>query len=132
MWRPVIGKKKKLKTRNSHSTMGTGNPIEVLKRGLKVLETRIKAKRHDLMSKVAVKTKISEEEEECLDEGGGNMVDEVRVIDKLEKHLTMSVASGGWTRNPRQLYKSFGPNMREKMHTARAVMMWMTHHCITM
>lgn len=30
--------------------MGMGNPIEVLKKGLKVLETRIKAKRHDLMS----------------------------------------------------------------------------------
>jgi hypothetical protein len=64
--------------------MGTGNPVEVLKRGLKVLETRIKAKRHDLTSKVAAKTKISEEEEEWLDMGDGNMVDEVHVIDELE------------------------------------------------
>ena len=65
--------------------MGTGNPVEVLKRGLKVLETRIKAKHQDLMSKVAAKTKISEEEEEWLDKGGGNTVDEIHVIDELER-----------------------------------------------
>jgi len=65
--------------------MGTGNLVEVLKRGPKVLETCVKAKRHDLMSKVAAQAKISEEEEEWLDMGDGNMVDEVQVIDELEK-----------------------------------------------
>jgi hypothetical protein len=64
--------------------MGTRNPVEVLKRGLKVLEAWIKAKHHDLMSKVAAKTRISDQEEEWLDKGGRNMVDEVQVIDKLE------------------------------------------------
>jgi hypothetical protein len=64
--------------------MGTRNPLEVLKKGLKVLEIHIKAKHHDLMSKVAAKTKISEEEEEWLDKGSGNTVDEVHVIDELE------------------------------------------------
>ena len=64
--------------------METRNQVEVLKRGLKILETRAKAKRHDLMSKLAAQTKISEEEEEWLDRGGGNMVDEVHLIDELE------------------------------------------------
>ncbi len=36
--------------------MGTENPIKVLKKGLKVLETHIKAKCHDLVSKLATKT----------------------------------------------------------------------------
>jgi len=73
------------KNQNSLFTMRTGNPVEVLKRGLKVLETRINARRHDLMSKVAAKTKISDEDKEWPDKGGGNMVDEVHVIDELEK-----------------------------------------------
>jgi hypothetical protein len=64
--------------------MGPRNPVDILKRGLKVLETRIKAKQDELKSKLASKT-ISEEEEEWLDKGGGNTVDEVYVIDELEK-----------------------------------------------
>jgi hypothetical protein len=63
--------------------MGQGNLVEVLKRGLKVLESHIKVKANELMSKVAAKT-ISEEEEEWLDKGGGNTVDEVYVIHELE------------------------------------------------
>lgn len=34
---------------------------------------------------MAAKTKISEEDEEWLDRGDGNMVDEVHVIDELER-----------------------------------------------
>lgn len=63
--------------------MGPQKPVEILKKGLNVLEKRIKAKRDELTSKLASKT-ISEEEEEWLDVGG-NMVDEVHVIDELEK-----------------------------------------------
>ena len=37
------------------------------------------------MSKVAAKTKISNKDKEWLDKGGGNMVDEVHVIDELKK-----------------------------------------------
>jgi hypothetical protein len=64
--------------------MGTRSPIEVLKRGLKVLETQIEAKRRDLVSKVKARVKISSEEEEWLDHGGGNTVDEVYLINELE------------------------------------------------
>ena len=63
--------------------MGPQKPVEILKKGLNVLEKHIKAKRDELTSKLASKT-ISEEEEEWLDVGG-NMVDEVHVIDELEK-----------------------------------------------
>lgn len=58
-------------------------PLEVLKRGLKALQTQFKTKKLDLEARLAEKRSISSQEERWLD-GEANLVDELQVVEALE------------------------------------------------
>ena len=59
-------------------------PVEVLRKGLMVLENRIKTKKDVLKARLAQRRSISSEEEQWLDHDA-NLVDEYRVLEVLEK-----------------------------------------------
>jgi hypothetical protein len=58
-------------------------PLDVLKRGLKALQTQFKTKKLDLETWLAEKQSISSQEERWLD-GEANLVDELQVVEALE------------------------------------------------
>ncbi|KIL66717.1 hypothetical protein M378DRAFT_160191, partial [Amanita muscaria Koide BX008] len=58
-------------------------PIEVLKKGLSILQQQVKARKAQLEAKLRRNEKISHADEEWLD-GKGNLVDEERVVEVLE------------------------------------------------
>jgi hypothetical protein len=59
-------------------------PLDVLKKGLKLLQRRVKAKREEIQARLADKKSISSQEEKWLD-NEANLVDEQQVLDTLEK-----------------------------------------------
>ena len=59
-------------------------PIEVLKKGLKLLQLRISSRKNQLLARRAENKSITSEDERWLD-GEGNLVDEHVAIDALEK-----------------------------------------------
>ena len=61
------------------------NPLNVLKRGLKLLKDRTRARREALNEKLSKNVPISTEDEEWLDTGDGNLVEEELTIEALEK-----------------------------------------------
>jgi hypothetical protein len=58
-------------------------PLEVLKKGLKILQDRVKAKKEKLQAQLHVKKSISSLDENWLD-NEANLVDEQWVLDTLE------------------------------------------------
>ncbi|KAF8219758.1 hypothetical protein L208DRAFT_1417721 [Tricholoma matsutake] len=58
-------------------------PLEVLKKGLKILQDQVKAKKEKLQAQLHVKKSISSLDENWLD-NEANLVDEQRVLDALE------------------------------------------------
>jgi hypothetical protein len=58
-------------------------PLDVLKKGLSKLKTSIKERKDNLLAFLNRKEKISDEDEEWLD-NAGNMVDEEAVVNLLE------------------------------------------------
>ena len=67
----------------NYSTMAL-KPLDVLKKGLKLLQHRVKAKREEIQARLADKKSISSQEEKWLD-NEANLVDEQQVLDTLEK-----------------------------------------------
>jgi hypothetical protein len=59
-------------------------PLEVLKKGLKILQNRVKDKKEKLQAQLAEKVSISSQDENWLDHEA-NLVDEQRVLDTLER-----------------------------------------------
>jgi hypothetical protein len=59
------------------------NPLHVLKKGLAKLTDSIKARKDNLLARINGKERISDEDEEWLD-NAGNLVDEEAVVDLLE------------------------------------------------
>ena len=59
------------------------NPLDVLKKGLSKLKNSVKERRDHLLAFLNRKEKISDEDEEWLD-NAGNVVDEEAVVDLLE------------------------------------------------
>ena len=59
-------------------------PIEVLQKGLTVLENRVKTRKDALKAQLAERKSISSEDEQWLDHDA-NLVDEYRVVEALEK-----------------------------------------------
>lgn len=58
-------------------------PLEVLKKGLKILQDQVKAKKEKLQAQLHVKKSISSLDENWLD-NEANLVDEQQVLDTLE------------------------------------------------
>ncbi|KAF8230396.1 hypothetical protein L208DRAFT_1400622 [Tricholoma matsutake] len=58
-------------------------PLEVLKKGLKILQDQVKAKKEKLQAQLHAKKSISSLDENWLD-NEANLVDEQRVLDALE------------------------------------------------
>ena len=63
----------------------TSKPLDVLKNGLATLQRHISAKRDVLTTRLKNRQPISEADEAWLNKGEGNMVDEERVVDLLER-----------------------------------------------
>ena len=61
-------------------------PLEVLKKGLKILQDQVKAKKEKLQAQLHVKKSISSLDEHWLD-NKANLVDEQQVLDALENAL---------------------------------------------
>jgi hypothetical protein len=59
------------------------NPLDVLKKGLSKLKDSIEERKDNLLACLNRKEKISDEDEEWLD-NAGNVVDEEAVVDLLE------------------------------------------------
>jgi hypothetical protein len=59
-------------------------PLEILKRGLDILQGQFKAKKESLQAQLADKKSISSQEEKWLDYEA-NLVDEQRVVEALEQ-----------------------------------------------
>jgi hypothetical protein len=59
-------------------------PLEVLKKGLKSLRNKVKAKRDRLLAQLADRKSISSSEEHWLD-NDGNLVVEEHILDTLER-----------------------------------------------
>lgn len=59
------------------------NPLEVLRKGLKVLENRVKPRKEALQAQLAGRKSISSQDEQWLDHDA-NLVDEQRVLEALE------------------------------------------------
>ena len=59
------------------------NPLDVLQKGLSKLKNSIKERKDNLLTCLNRKEKISDEDEEWLD-NAGNVVDEEAVVDLLE------------------------------------------------
>jgi hypothetical protein len=57
--------------------------LDILKKGLKVLENRVKAKKETLQAQLAKRKPISQEDEQWLDHNA-NLVDEQRILEALE------------------------------------------------
>jgi hypothetical protein len=66
--------------------------LDTLKKGLKALEKQVKERKDQLTSCVASGKPITGEEEEWLDNGGGNLIEEVYAVDTLEKALNYEKA----------------------------------------
>lgn len=62
----------------------TLKPLDVLKKGLKLLQHRFKARRETIQARIAEKKSISSEDEKWLD-GEANLTDEHQVLDVLER-----------------------------------------------
>lgn len=60
-------------------------PLDVLKKGLTILQQHSSAKRDALTTHLKKQQSISEADEAWLDKGEGNMVDEEHVMDSLER-----------------------------------------------
>lgn len=60
------------------------NPIQVLQKGLRKLKDSVKSRKNNLLTRLNRKEKISDEDEEWLD-NAGNLVDEECVVDLLER-----------------------------------------------
>ena len=60
------------------------NPLHVLQKGLAKLEDSIKARKENLLARLNKKERISNEDENWLD-NAGNLVDEELVVDLLER-----------------------------------------------
>ncbi|KAG6881883.1 hypothetical protein C0993_012560 [Termitomyces sp. T159_Od127] len=58
-------------------------PVEALKKGLKILQTEVKAKKEHLQAQLAARKPISPDDETWLDHDG-NLVDFVVVVNTLE------------------------------------------------
>ena len=58
------------------------NPIQVLQKGLRKLKDSVKSRKNNLLTRLNRKEKISDEDEEWLD-NTGNLVDEECVVDLL-------------------------------------------------
>ena|ERR1700726_370572 len=58
--------------------------LEVLKKGLKILQKQVKAKKEKLQAQLAQKKSISSQDERWLDHEA-NLVDEQRILEALEK-----------------------------------------------
>jgi hypothetical protein len=58
-------------------------PLEVLHKGLKILNNRVKAKKEALQARLAERKSISSQDEHWLDHDA-NLVDEQQVLDALE------------------------------------------------
>jgi GAF domain-containing protein len=58
-------------------------PLEVLRKGLKIFENRVKAKKEALQAQLAERKSISSQDEQWLDHDA-NLVDELRVLEALE------------------------------------------------
>jgi hypothetical protein len=63
----------------------TSKPLDTLKKGLATLQRHISAKRDALTTCFKNRQPISKADETWLDQGEGNMVDEERVLDLLER-----------------------------------------------
>ena len=59
-------------------------PLDVLKSGLRKLQSQFQQKRDNLLARLARKEKLSPEEEEWLDHEA-NLVDEEALVDTLDK-----------------------------------------------
>jgi len=59
-------------------------PLEVLRKGLKLLENQVNSRRTDLQTRLAEKKSISSQDEKWLDDDA-NLVNEQRVLDTLDK-----------------------------------------------
>lgn len=62
----------------------TSRTLDTLKKGLDTLKKQVNKRQNQLSSRISAGKPISAEEEEWLD-NGGNLVDEVHVVDTLEK-----------------------------------------------
>jgi hypothetical protein len=62
----------------------TLKPLEVLKKGLKLLQKQVKTRKDKLQAQLAEKKTISPQDEEWLDQDA-NLVDEQKLLDDLEK-----------------------------------------------
>ena len=60
------------------------SPLEVLRKGLNILQQQVKEKKETLKAKLQKNEKISQVDEEWLD-GEGNLIDEEHVVEMLEK-----------------------------------------------
>jgi len=59
-------------------------PLEAIKKGLNILKEQTHKRKTKLKADLQVKKKLSEEDEQWLD-GEGNLMDEERVVDLLER-----------------------------------------------
>jgi SOS response regulatory protein OraA/RecX len=62
----------------------TLKPLEVLKKGLKLLQKQVKTRKDKLQAQLAEKKTISPQDEEWLDQDA-NLVNEQKLLDDLEK-----------------------------------------------
>jgi hypothetical protein len=74
-------------------------PLQVLRKGLKVLENQVRTKKKTLQAQLAEKKPISSQDEQWLDHDA-NLVDEVQVIDTLENASDYKRANFGLIRTP--------------------------------
>jgi hypothetical protein len=58
-------------------------PLDILKKGLKVLENQVRTKKEMLQAQLAERKSISSQDEQWLDHDA-NLVDELRVLEALE------------------------------------------------
>lgn len=59
------------------------NPLKVLQKGLKVLESQVKTRKEVLQTRLAERKSISPQDEQWLD-NDANLVDELQVLEALE------------------------------------------------
>jgi hypothetical protein len=58
-------------------------PLEILKKGLKILQRKVQARKNDLLRRLSEKKSLLSQDEEWLN-GNGNLIDKVQVIETLE------------------------------------------------
>jgi len=71
----------------------TPKPLDVLKKGLKLLQCRFKARREKIQAQLAEKKPISPQDEEWLD-GEANLTDEQQILEALEEASDYEEAFG--------------------------------------